>query len=173
MVQVNKNALAPSDITSQLVLRPGHWYWDNRKLTADRFLYSFVNRKEPTCFGGLSHTSAAGSTSIIVSNIYDSARPINSAYQAHIYQTPTSPLTVNLFSAADWITATGMVVGEYIEFSFTNLGTGANAITIAASSQGFQEIGDMEVSVQSTSRFRIYISVIGSGIEAGSLIRIN
>ena len=52
MAQVN--ALAPSGITSQLVIEPGHWYWNNRELTADRFLYSFVNRKEPTCFGGSS-----------------------------------------------------------------------------------------------------------------------
>lgn len=171
MAQVN--ALAPSGITSQLVIEPGHWYWNNRELTADRFLYSFVNRKEPTCFGGSSTTNAPGGTTIATGNIYNPSNQVNSAYQANFYQTPTAPISVALFNVAGWVSISGMVVGEYLEFSFTNSGTGSNSVTVTASAGGWTEVGSMVIAAQTTARFRMYVSVIDSGLEAGSLIRIN
>ena len=66
-----------------------------------------------------------------------------------------------------------MVVGEYLEFSFTNSGTGSNSVTVTASAGGWTEVGSMVIAAQTTARFRMYVSVIDSGLEAGSLIRIN
>jgi hypothetical protein len=168
MAQVN--ALAPSGLTSQLVLRPGHYYWDNSHLTADRFLYSFVNRIEPTCFGGNQQGLTAGQTAITLANLYNSSEAVNAAYHAHLGQTPAGDISVAMPTAAQIIAGTGMVVGEYFEFSYTNLS--ANVITVTASAGGLTEVGAMTIAATTTARFRIYISAVGSGVEAGQLIRI-
>lgn len=168
MAQVN--ALAPSGITSQLVIEPGHYYWNNRELTANRFLYSFVNRKEPTCFGGNQQGLSAGQTAITLANLYNSSEAVNAAYHAHLGQTPAGNISVAMPTAAQIIAGTGMIVGEYFEFSYTNLSS--NVITVTASAGGLAEVGVMTIAATTTARFRIYISATGSGVEAGQLIRI-
>ena len=110
---------------------------------------------------------------IATGNIYNPSNQVNSAYQANFYQTPTAPISVALFDVAGWVSISGMVVGEYLEFSFTNSGTGSNSITVTASAGGWTEVGSMVIAAQTTARFRMYVSVIDSGLEAGSLIRIN
>jgi hypothetical protein len=162
-------ALAPSAITNQMELRAGHFYWDDRKLEADRFIYSFVNKKEPTCFGGNQEGLAAGATTFAASALYDTSDPTNAAYHAHLGQTPNDALSVTFPTAADIISTTGMVAGEFLEFSYTNLSTDAeHIITVAAASGGLQEIGLMTINKETTARFRIYIS----STTAGLLIRL-
>ncbi len=162
-------ALSPNDITNQMVLRPGHFYWDERKLEADRFLYSYVNRKEPTCFGGNQEGLAAGATTFAASALFDTSESVNAAYHAHLGQTPNDALSVTFPTAADIISTTGMVAGEFFEFSYTNLSTDAeHIITVVAASGGLAEIGLMTIQKETTARFRVYIS----STTAGQLIRV-
>lgn len=163
--------LAPVDMTNQLERRPGHWYWDNQLLTADRELWSWVNRVEPSNFGGNSVGLTAGATSITVTSFFDSSESNNAAYSAHLGQTPAGPISVAMPTAAQFISNFGFIVGEYFEFSYTNL-SGGNAITVTASAGGLTEIGSMVIAGGATARFRVYIGTITSGIEDGLIIRL-
>lgn len=164
------NVLAPVDITNQLDRRPGHWYWDNQLLTADRVLWSWVNRLEPSTFGGDSVGLVPGDTSINVTSFFNSSSSNNAAYSAHFGQTPSSDISVAMPTAAQFVANFGFVAGEFFEFSYTNLS--ADIITVTSSAGGLSEVGVMTIAANTTARFRVYISVATSSSEAGSLIRL-
>ena len=158
--------LAPVDMTNQLERRPGHWYWDNQLLTADRVLWSWVNRVEPTSFGGNQQGLAAGATAITVVDLFNIAEANNVAYHAHLGQTPAGNINVAMPTVAAIIAGTGLIVAEYFEFSYTNLSS--NVITVTSTAGGLAEVGVMTIAATTTARFRVYI---GSA-TTGSLIRL-
>jgi len=164
------NALSPVQMTAQLRQLPGHRYWDNTVLQADRFLWSWSNRIEPTTFGGDQVGLVPGDTSINVTSFFNSSESNNAAYSAHFGQTPAGNISVAMPTAAQFIANFGFIVGEYFEFSYTNLSV--NIITVTASAGGLTEVGVMTIAANTTARFRVYIGTITSGIEAGSLIRL-
>lgn len=164
------NVLGTNEMLEQQVIRASHYYWDNRVMQADRFIWSWVNRKEPSTFGGNQEGLAAGATAITVANLFDSTESLNSQYHAHLGQTPTGPISVAMPTAAQLIAGLGMIVGDYFEFSYTNLS--GNVITVTGNAGGLTEVGLMTIAGTTTARFRVYISAVGSGIEAGQLIRI-
>jgi|TARA_B110000285_G_scaffold225312_1_gene283355 hypothetical protein len=164
------NALSPVQMTAQLRQLPGHRYWDNTVLQADRFLWSWSNRIEPTTFGGDQVGLVPGDTSINVTSFFNSSESNNAAYSAHFGQTPSSDISVAMPTAAQFVANFGFVAGEYFEFSYTNLS--ADIITVTASAGGLTEVGVMTIAANTTARFRVYISVATSSVEAGSLIRL-
>lgn len=172
----NPLSLTVGQINGQLVQRPAHKYWNSRVFEADRFLYSYVNRLEPFKYGGNAHALAAGDTAILAADIVnfdlslaDSVR--NSIFTQHQAQDPAGDIEVDAPSAASIITAGGMIVGDYFEFAYAN--QSSNAITIDGTDNGLTEVGNMVIAANITARFRIAITVIGSGLEAGTITRVN
>jgi|TARA_B100000768_G_scaffold60378_1_gene58434 acetylornithine/succinyldiaminopimelate/putrescine aminotransferase len=160
------NLLSPAQMAAQLRQLPGHRYWDNTKLQADRFLWSWVNRVEPTSFGGNQQGLAAGATAITVVDLFNIAEANNVAYHAHLGQTPAGNINVAMPTVAAIIAGTGLIVAEYFEFSYTNLSS--NVITVTSTAGGLAEVGVMTIAATTTARFRVYI---GSA-TTGSLIRL-
>jgi len=164
------NVLTTDQMLAQQVVRASHYYWDNRVLQADRFLWSWVNRIEPSTFGGNQHGLAAGDTAITADDLYNLSNDPNAQFQQPQGQTPGGAIGVAIPSAKVIIVRFGMIVGDYFEFSYTNL-SGGNVITVS-SGAGITDVGLMTIAGGTTARFRVYASNVSAGTYAGQLIRI-
>ena len=153
----SKQALTQAQVDSFINtpegIRPGHPYWNDKTLPADRLVYSFVNRNKQMDYQLGNDVLADDASAITINNIFDSGI---------LLCTPTAARSKATPSASDFASGvtskyTTYQLDDSFDFTVINKALETFAITLVPPA-GLTAEGSMVIDALTSATFRMRVT---------------